>query len=222
MKKIIILLLTCFLLTGCTVTRIDNLEIGDLVSAILSQNITLENTNASGYDYYTPKGVSILNTTDNNVEFIDKIGNKYYLYVDVVSYYHKVESEYPVCDNCFYSSALSYNDKTGYLEINEINDKYFIEMMFHYAKVETYIEKDSLKEVLSSISTILGSIDYKDAILNTLIGENMLNYNELTFDIFKPERTTGNFSDYIEVYDKYEDVDNELPDEDSIDIGEES
>ncbi len=41
----------------------------------------------------------------------------------------------------FYSSALSYNDKTGYLEINEINDKYFIEMMFHYAKVETYIEK---------------------------------------------------------------------------------
>ena len=142
MKKIIILLLTCFLLTGCTVTRIDNLEIGDLVSAILSQNITLENTNASGYDYYTPKGVSILNTTDNNVEFIDKIGNKYYLYVDVVSYYHKVESEYPVCDNCFYSSALSYNDKTGYLEINEINDKYFIEMMFHYAKVETYIEKD--------------------------------------------------------------------------------
>lgn len=222
MKKIIILLLTCFLLTGCTVTRIDNLEIRDLVSAILSQNITLENTNASGYDYYTPKGVSILNTTDNNVEFIDKIGNKYYLYVDVVSYYHKVESEYPVCDNCFYSSALSYNDKTGYLEINEINDKYFIEMMFHYAKVETYIEKDSLKEVLSSISTILGSIDYKDAILNTLIGENMLNYNELTFDIFKPKRTTGNFSDYIEVYDKYEDVDNELPDEDSIDIGEES
>lgn len=222
MKKIIILLLTCFLLTGCTVTRIDNLEIGDLVSAILSQNITLENTNASGYDYYTPKGVSILNTTDNNVEFIDKIGNKYYLYVDVVSYYHKVESEYPVCDNCFYSSALSYNDKTGYLEINEINDKYFIEMMFHYAKVEAYIEKDSLKEVLSSISTILGSIDYKDAILNTLIGENMLNYNELTFDIFKPKRTTGNFSDYIEVYDKYEDVDNELPDEDSIDIGEES
>ena len=222
MKKIIILLLTCFLLTGCTVTRIDNLEIGDLVSAILSQNITLENTNASGYDYYTPKGVSILNTTDNNVEFIDKIGNKYYLYVDVVSYYHKVESEYPVCDNCFYSSALSYNDKTGYLEINVINDKYFIEMMFHYAKVETYIEKDSLKEVLSSISTILGSIDYKDAILNTLIGENMLNYNELTFDIFKPKRTTGNFSDYIEVYDKYEDVDNELPDEDSIDIGEES
>lgn len=222
MKKVIILLLTCFLLTGCTVTRIDNLEIGDLVSTILSQNITLENTNASGYDYYTPKGVSILNTTDNNVEFIDKIGNKYYLYVDVVSYYHKVESEYPVCDNCFYSSALSYNDKTGYLEINEINDKYFIEMMFHYAKVETYIEKDSLKEVLSSISTILGSIDYKDAILNTLIGENMLNYNELTFDIFKPKRTTGNFSDYIEVYDKYEDVDNELPDEDSIDIGEES
>ena len=222
MKKVIILLLTCFLLTGCTVTRIDNLEIGDLVSAILSQNITLENTNASGYDYYTPKGVSILNTTDNNVEFIDKIGNKYYLYVDVVSYYHKVESEYPVCDSCFYSSALSYNDKTGYLEINEINDKYFIEMMFHYAKVETYIEKDSLKEVLSSISTILGSIDYKDAIVNTLIGENMLNYNELTFDIFKPKRTTGNFSDYIEVYDKYEDVDNELPDEDSIDIGEES
>lgn len=222
MKKVIILLLTCFLLTGCTVTRIDNLEIGDLVSAILSQNITLENTNASGYDYYTPKGVSILNTTDNNVEFIDKIGNKYYLYVDVVSYYHKVESEYPVFDNCFYSSTLSYNDKTGYLEINEINDKYFIEMMFHYAKVETYIEKDSLKEVLSSISTILGSIDYKDAILNTLIGENMLNYNELTFDIFKPKRTTGNFSDYIEVYDKYEDVDNELPDEDSIDIGEES
>lgn len=222
MKKVIILLLTCFLLTGCTVTRIDNLEIGDLVSAILSQNITLENTNASGYDYYTPKGVSILNTTDNNAEFIDKIGNKYYLYVDVVSYYHKVESEYPVCDNCFYSSELSYNDKTGYLEINEINDKYFIEMMFHYAKVETYIEKDSLKEVLSSISTILGSIDYKDAILNTLIGENMLNYNELTFDIFKPKRTTGNFSDYIEVYDKYEDVDNELPDEDSIDIGEEN
>lgn len=221
MKRIIVLLLAILLVTGCTITRIDNKDVKDLLDIILSQDINLENKAGNGYSLYIPKGFTITDTEDNNILLLDTNANKYYLYLDVISYYHKTEINYDICSDCFYSQSLNYNDKNGYIEINEINNKYFIEIMYNYSKVEVYVKKDDLKDSISSISTVLASVKYNDLILNTIVGDNTLNYGEETFDIFKPKRTTGDFSNYIEVYGNYNDVDNELPNEDSIDVGEE-
>ena len=49
----------------------------------------------------------------------------------------------------------------------------------------------------------------------------MLNYKEESFDIFKPKREEGNFLDYVEQFGTYQDIDNEIPDEDTIEIEEE-
>ena len=91
-------------------------------------------------------------------------------------------------------------------------------MMYNYSKIETYIEKDSLNKVIANISTILNSVSYNNEVLNTLIGENVLKYNEETYDIFKTKRQTGDFLDYIELYDTY--YEENIKEEDVIDIKE--
>ena len=147
--------------------------------------------------------------------------NYYYLYVDTVAYYHHTEEEYQERDDRYYSRSLDYNGNKGYLEINVVNDKYFIEMMYHYAKIEAYVTKEDLTVALTNICTILSSIRYNDSVLATLVGDNVLNYKEESFDIFKPKREEGNFLDYVEQFGTYQDIDNEIPDEDTIEIEEE-
>ena len=45
---------------------------------------------------------------------------------------------------------------------------------------------------------ILNSIQYQDIVLETLIGNQTLDYNEENFNIFKPKREEGSFLDYEE------------------------
>ncbi len=215
MKKAILLLLVLFLVTGCV--NINNSNIDTIIDDSLKTKIKMHNVTSSGYKYYLPKGISIIKEKDNNYILMDEDNHKYYLYVDIVSRYHKTESNYEVVNDVYYSGNLNKDDKFGYLEINELSDKYFIEMMYNYSKIESFIDKDSLNKVIANISTILNSVSYNEEILNTLIGDNVLKYNEETYDIFKTKRQTGDFLDYIELYDTYvEDV----KEEDVIDIKE--
>lgn len=216
MKKIIILLLVLFLVTGCV--NINNSSIDTIIDDSLKTKITMHNVTSSGYKYYLPKGISIIKEKSNNYVLMDEDNNKYYLYVDIVSKYHKIESNYEETKEVYFSKSLNRDDYYGYLEINELDNKYFIEMMYNYSKIETYIEKDSLNKVIANISTILNSVSYNNEVLNTLIGENVLKYNEETYDIFKTKRQTGDFLDYIELYDTYYEKD--IKEEDVIDIKE--
>ena len=138
-----------------------------------------------------------------------------YLYVDVYSYYHKVDFTYEVNSDSYYSQAIDLYGKKGYLEITQISTNYFVEFMYNYAKIEAYVDEEDLKKTVTQMGYILNSVDFKDTILDTLIGENELDYNEENFNIFKPTREEGDFLDYEEQYDNGED---QIIDEDNIDL----
>ena len=220
MKKLGILLGILLFVSGCSVISIDDNSIDGIVSSVLSYESDIANQSLQGYKYYLPKGVRQITQTSTNTVLLDQ-KNYYYLYVDTVAYYHHTEEEYQERDDRYYSRSLDYNGNKGYLEINVVNNKYFIEMMYHYAKIEAYVTKEDLTVALTNICTILSSIRYNDSVLATLVGDNVLNYKEESFDIFKPKREEGNFLDYVEQFGTYQDIDNEIPDEDTIEIEEE-
>ena len=220
MKKLGILLGILLFVSGCSVISIDDNSIDGIVSSVLSYESDIANQSLQGYKYYLPKGVRQITQTSTNTVLLDQ-KNYYYLYVDTVAYYHHTEEEYQERDDRYYSRSLDYNGNKGYLEINVVNDKYFIEMMYHYAKIEAYVTKEDLTVALTNICTILSSIRFNGSVLATLVGDNVLNYKEESFDIFKPKREEGNFLDYVEQFGTYQDIVNEIPDEDTIEIEEE-
>ena len=214
MKKILVILSLAFLVSGCSMVTIEDQSFDEIVHSVIQEDFQLENVSLEGYSYYLPKGVLLKRSSSLNSELYYN-HRKMYLYVDVYSYYHKVDFTYEVNPDSYYSQAIDLYGKKGYLEITQISTNYFVEFMYNYAKIEAYVDEEDLKKTVTQMAYILNSVDFKDTILDTLIGENELDYNEENFNIFKPTREEGDFLDYEEQYDNGED---QIIDEDNIDL----
>lgn len=214
MKKILVILSLAFLVSGCSMVTIEEQSFDEILHSVIQEDFQLENVSLEGYSYYLPKGVLLKRSSSLNSELYYN-HRKMYLYVDVYSYYHKVDFTYEVNPDSYYSQAIDLYGKKGYLEITQISTNYFVEFMYNYAKIEAYVDEDDLKKTVTQMAYILNSVDFKDTILDTLIGENELDYNEENFNIFKPTREEGDFLDYEEQYDNGED---QIIDEDNIDL----
>ena len=217
MKKLFIILSMLLTVTGCSVVNLSNRSIDDIVDLIIKKDTKLKNSNFDGYSYYIPKGLTFINKDDYNAILKDKDNNYYYLYVDVVSYYHKINKKYKVDKNSFYSKNIKYKDKFGYLEINEEKNGYFIEGMYNYMKVEAYVNREDLNDAITDICMMLSSIRYNKSVLSTTIGENVLNYKEENYDIFNTKKKSDNFLDYVKEYEK---IDEDKTDEDNLKVEE--
>ena len=202
---IMLLLLVC----GCS--NINNLSYNEIVSNSLN-NKAKANTALKGYKIYLPLDMSLLNDEKGN-NVLYSFGDKYYLYVDLVSYYNKVSNNYKVNDdsNAIYSEILG-ND--GYVLVTQYNNEYFIEVMYNYAKIE--VISSDIKNAISRSLVVLNSISYNDNVIETLLG-NSIDYNEEKFELLGPSVNTENFLKYEEDYGTYED-DGKAPDEDKIEI----
>lgn len=211
MKKIIILILSITLLCGCT--KIDNNNIEQIINKIISSKSNNANEYKNGYKFYLPSNLMIDKINERNIVFREN-GLKYYMFVDIVSYYHKVENSYKIKDNAYMSKLINYDNKSGYIEINLKNDKYLIEIMYNYAKIEVMVDKDMINETIANSLIILSSIKYNDDIIDNLMGENILNYREETFTIFDKEKNDSDFLEVIQEYDKYNEP--KIPDYDLI------
>ena len=218
-KKLILLFFIILLSTGCSVSRVDNKTVEDITKNILSKKSSLKNSVHNGYSYYIPKGLKVVDKKDYNTIFKDKYDNTYYLYVDVVSYFNKVENNYENNTNIFYSKKLKYNNKKGYLEISKDKNKYFIQEMFNYAKVEVYTDEEHLEEVMTNTNIMLNSVKFNRKVLGSLIGSNSINYKEEIYNIFS-HRTNDN-KDYLEAYQENKDAINMMDDSDNIRVSEE-
>jgi hypothetical protein len=202
-RTITLLLLTFVFLSGCTATRFYDNNIENIIKHVLYKDKELHNISSSGYKYYIPKGVRLI----DNTEFNDRLsanGNTYFLYVDIVSYYFNTEIDFKENDKAYYSKGLKYNDQAGYIEINKINDKYFIEMMYNYAKIETWVNEKHINDTIVDLSYILSSVSFNDNVIKLMFDKNILNYKEEKYNIFEPRRKEGNFLDYIRDFDKYQ------------------
>lgn len=215
MRKILIILSLLTLVTGCSIVHIENQTYEEIVSSILGVNQNLKNVSLEGYSYYLPKGVLLKQSNSyNSILYYNH--KKMYLYVDVISYYHKIESDFEEDTNNYFSMKINQSGKQGYLEITKLKDSYFVEFMYHYAKIEAEVSEKELKSTVTVMAYILNNVKYNDTILNTIVGENSLDYNEESFNIFKPKREDGSFLKYEDQYQ----INTPKPDEDNIDIKE--
>ena len=213
MKKITVLLSTILLLlTGCGIVKLSNTNIEKNIDTIMSEKSNLHNVYYDGYKLYLPKGISFVSKDDFNAILKESHNNRYYLYVDVIGYYHKVKNSYEENYDLYYSNKLKYNKKSGYIQIEEIDSKYFIQYVYNYVKIEAYVSKEDLNNVIINLSYILRSVDYNDKVIESLVGEHVLDYKEVEYNLFKADSSKESFLDVVEreETDKYKkDVEDE-------------
>ncbi len=211
MKKIIIFIIIVFGLTGCVNIKKD--DISSLVDKIVSSKIRLSNEYRTGYKYYLPTNMNVtysglMNETINDGKY------NYYLYVDLVSFFNSEKASYVKHENSFFSKEITFDNKTGYLEIFTKNNKYLIEIIYNYAKIEVIVDKEFINEAVSNSLIVLSSIEYNKSIIDNLIGDNILSYSEEKFTIFDDKTRNSNFLEYVQEFDNYDS--NDIPDYDLI------
>lgn len=202
-KKIILLIISILTLTGCT--NLTNMSIDEVVDVMLKNDTNLSNNVFDGYKYYIPKGLRLLEKDEYNASLKDEYNNTYYFYIDVVSFYNKEEAEYKVNNKAYFSKELDYNNKKGYLEITKIEDtdRYFIEYMYNYGKIEAFVKENEIKSAIINMSSVLKSLEFNRTVLESLIGNNVLDYKEDTYDVMKPKGSTATKDTYLEYEEKY-------------------
>lgn len=210
MHKKILIFCFLFLLIGCKKIEETSNYI-DLVNNCLKEK-TITNSVSLGYKYYIPKGVKKLKNYNNNQVFL--VDNNYmYLYVDLISYYHKK----PMImnqNNSLYSKKIKNKQKEGYIEVIKKNDnKYFVSILYNYSKIEVYTTKKQINKIIALSTIILNSIDYNDKMIEQIINGNLGEFSEFSYEVEKPEGANSNFSQYLEEYVQKEEEKEQLPDE---------
>ena len=105
MKKKVLLIILMFLITGCTIVRIDTTSTDTIVSVIPSKDNTLYNRIGIGYKYYVPRGVTYIDSTDTNDRLYSN-GIYYYLYLNELSYYYQSSIKYKEDISKYYSKKI--------------------------------------------------------------------------------------------------------------------
>jgi len=204
MKKFLLILVILISLSGCmSVSTFKQSDIDLLLNKLLKTKTSLVNTSSSGYKYYLPLGVELLDSNNYNDKLYSN-GDYYYLYVDLVSYYYDVIENFEENPFLYYSKAINYNNKKGYLNITDNNDgTYKVEFVYNYSKIEAYIKQDNLKNAIINMSYILNSVKFNDSTSSVEVGDINEKFSEDSFDFLKP-RKEGNFIDYKKQYGEYE------------------
>lgn len=196
------MLLSVILFTGCTVVRIDTTNIDTIVEVVLSKDNHLYNRVGKGYKYYVPRGVTYIDTTELNDKLYSN-GNYYYLYIDAVSYYHKVDISYEEDDALYYSKEIDIQGKQGYLEIQEQeNGMYVIEFVYNYAKIEAMVSEEDINEVVLNASYILSTVQFNNDVIKLMLNETYFTNKEETYDIFEDKEDRISSSNLVEYEDE--------------------
>lgn len=213
MKKYVIIILALFILTGCT--NLNELSYDQVIETVFNEKQLKNNTYLEGYKMYLPQEMTIIGDLEGN-DILYSMGDKYYLYVDLVSYYNKKENKYNIeSKNYEYSKDISYNDLSGYVLVSDSKGGHLVEVMYNYAKIE--VVTNDVKHAIANSLTVLKSIDYNYKIIDSMIGSNALVYDSELFTLLGPKKDTDNFLKYVEEYGVYDEEDSEN-DEDIIEM----
>lgn len=200
MKRIIVLALVLLLCVGCT--RIDDVSNFDIIiNKIIDNDSSIVNTASMGYKYYLPIDVSKVYDKDYNQKF--KVDDVYmYLYVDAVSYYHRNSLNFSIDDNndSYYYKKINAYDKVGYVNIVIDEDMYFLKIVYNYAKIESYVPRTKLNNILAYSMIILDSIEYNDILIEKILQEEYFSSVDSEYKIEKPDDAESKFSEYLSEY----------------------
>ena len=195
MRKKIILIFCFLLLSGCKKIE-DNGNFIEKVYNCLGSNV-ITNDVSLGYKYYVPKGVRKVKDYDYNQVFL--IDDCYfYLYVDIISFANKEELKKIISDNFNYYEEFNYNNKKGYILIKDYEEHYYLKIVYNYAKIEGYVDKDNINKAITLSTIILNSIEYNSVIIEKILEGDLGQFSEFTYEVNKPEGASSNFAQYLE------------------------
>ncbi|MCI7083718.1 MAG: hypothetical protein MR938_03345 [Tenericutes bacterium] len=202
MYKKIVTIMCVLLLTACTnqTYYLNNLTYEDIINISINETEKTTNINNKGYKYYLPTGFIVSKDNGYNQELLSDDNTKYYLNVDIVSYYYKnkMQSTHNIKDYKYYE--FEYKDKTGYLKITENNDNFFVELCYNYAIIEVEVKGSNLRYAISRGIIILNSIQYNDLVIEKNIGNNDIDNAETVYKIPEPKDkdSSKNILEYME------------------------
>ena len=105
----------------------------------------------------------------------------------------------------------------GYIRVSMPEDNvYFMEIVYNYSKIEFYSSYSDLSFITANSLIILNSIKYNDSLIQLELSDDYKNYNEVKYELDKPEDANSNFSQILEEYvqkDEDNKTDEILPDE---------
>ena len=185
MKRFLAFILV-LILSGCTVVRINTKSLDTIIDVVLTKENKLFNRVGKGYKYYVPKGVSYVDTNDLN-EILYSKGNYYYLYIDAISYYNKKQMDYKLEKDAYYSRLITKEDgfkSNGSINITKKNDKYYIEFIYNYAKIETLVSKDDINDTVLNAAYILSTVKYNADIIELMLNEDYFTSREEKYILF--------------------------------------
>ncbi|MBR4830829.1 MAG: hypothetical protein IKZ96_03585 [Bacilli bacterium] len=203
LKKIILLLLCVFVLSGCSVVRINTKNNIKNINNVLKRKTHKVNTNSVGYQYYLLNGITKKEGNEFN-QVLRSANGTYYMYVDLVSYYHKTSKDYTPDEDSYISEMINYKNNTGYLEVIDKKDYYYVKAMYNYSKIEAHVSKKKLNDALPEIFYTLSSIKYNDTIIEEILGSEKYDLSEnKEYTLFNIDSDTGS-SNYLEEVKKYD------------------
>lgn len=220
MKKLLVTLLIslCFM-SGCSVLKVSDQSITDIFDTILYVDNDLSNTHMEGYSLYLPKGLKVVDKTDYNL-IVKSNNNYYYVYVDTVAYFYKVENTFVEKNNNYFSRKINNKEKIGYVDIATSGDYYYIAIMYNYTKIETIVKKEDFNNSIVDICSILSSIKYNDQVIEGYVGNDKSTMQEERFNIFDSNIENDNFLKYENEYGTYKEKIDTNMDNDIIDVDE--
>lgn len=213
MKKYVILIIAIFFFTGCV--NIYDSNYNDLIDITMKEPEVKKNIYLKGYKFYLPEGMTLIGDYEHNNILYSKSG-RYYMYVDLVSFYNKRQNKYEFDENKYeYLKEFSYDGKDGYVVISNSKGGKLVEVMYNYAKIEV-VTSDTKNAIVNSL-LVLKSISYNYKTINSMIGSNALVYDSEQFKLLGPTKNADNFLTYEEEYGVY-DESKQSRDEDVIDM----
>ena len=202
MYKKIVTIICLLLLTACTKKTyyLNNLSYEDIINISIVNEQKTTNINNKGYKYYLPTGFIVSKDNGYNQELLSDDNIRYYLNIDVVSYYYKnrMQATHDLNDYKYYK--FEHNNKTGYLKITQNNDTFFVELCYNYAIIEVEVKENNLRYAISRGIIILNSIQYNDLVIEKNIGNNDIDNAETVYKIPEPKDkdSSKNILEYIE------------------------
>ena len=212
MYKKILFICFIFLLAGCTNINDSQDYVSLVKNCFTSKNVV--NDVSLGYKYYVPKGVEKIHDYDYNQVFLSN-DSSIYLYVDIISYYYKKDLQYQKTGKEFYYETFQKGNKKGYIKIEQEGDTYYVNIVYHYSKIEFYSDFNHLNKLITLSSVRLNSITYNDTVIEKVLEGNLGEFSEFTYEVKKPDGSSSNFSQYLEEYVQKEEQrkKEKLPDE---------
>jgi len=193
MKKILTFIIILFV-SGCTVVRIDTDSIDNIVDVILTNESRLHNRVGQGFKYYIPRGVIHVDTDGLNDRLYSN-GNFYFLYVDVVSYYHEIVSSFEENQHAYFSRRISTENgfrHDGFLEITKNDEWYHMVFAYNFAQIEAVVSRRDLNNTVLDAAYILSTIQFNSAVISLRLDEAHFTNREERYDGFSRNETTGN------------------------------